>query len=89
MNVRDGLTQAGYSITTSPAYYDAMVSAFNAKYGTGSSGGGGPLVDYSSVEQALTPATAQPTAATDTAVFVLARNSGEASDRKSGKGDIC
>jgi len=87
INVRDGLTNAGYNITTSDAYYSAMKSAFDTKYPTVYGSGRGSSVDYSSVEQALTRTTVKPTAATDTALFVVARNSGEGSDRKSGAGD--
>ncbi|WP_213814376.1 glycoside hydrolase family 3 C-terminal domain-containing protein [Glaciihabitans sp. dw_435] len=88
INVRQGLTNAGYSITTSPAYYDAMKAAYDTKYPPTTGGSGfGPTVDYASVEQALTSTTAQPTQPTDTAVFVIARNSGEGADRSSGKGD--
>ncbi|MDR1151112.1 MAG: fibronectin type III-like domain-contianing protein [Bifidobacteriaceae bacterium] len=44
-------------------------------------------IDYSSLEVALTEASVQPTRATRTAVYVLARNSGEGADRSSGAGD--
>jgi hypothetical protein len=66
INVRQGFESAGFTVTTSSAYWDAVVA-------------GG--------EQPLTPATAQPSAPTDTAVFVLARNSGEGSDRSATAGD--
>ncbi|WP_213815455.1 glycoside hydrolase family 3 N-terminal domain-containing protein [Glaciihabitans sp. dw_435] len=87
VSVREGLTNAGYAITTSPAYYDAMVAAYNAKYPAGSGGIFGPPIDYSSVEQQLTATSVRPTQPTDTAIFVVARNSGEGADRSSGKGD--
>ncbi len=88
VTVRQGLENAGFSITTSPAYWNAMSSAYDTKYGNSGGQLFGPPVDYSSVEQALTPITVQPTAATDTAIFVVARNSGEGADRSSGKGDF-
>jgi Beta-glucosidase-related glycosidases len=81
VTVRQGLENAGYTVTTSAAYWDAMTSAYDTKYG---SGGG----DYSSVEQPLTTESVQPTAPTDTAIYVIARNSGEGRDRSSGKGDF-
>jgi beta-glucosidase-like glycosyl hydrolase len=88
VTVRQGLENAGYQVTTSAAYWDAMKSAFDTKYP--SSAGGGVLAaapDYSSVEQPLTAQSAAPSAPTDTALFVVARNSGEGADRKSGQGD--
>lgn len=88
VTVRQGLESAGYKITTSPDYWNAMSSAYDTKYGATSTGSPfGVTIDYSSVEQALTPTSVQPTAATDTALFVVARNSGEGADRNSGKGD--
>jgi beta-glucosidase-like glycosyl hydrolase len=87
ISVRQGLQNAGYQITTAPAYSDAVKNAFDAKYGATNAGGFGPSIDYSSVEQRLTRTTVQPTAPTDTAVYVVARNSGEGSDRSPGAGD--
>ncbi|HEY8718347.1 glycoside hydrolase family 3 protein [Pengzhenrongella sp.] len=87
VSIRKGLENAGYPITTSDAYYQAMVAAYDAKYPSGSGGFGKPAIDYSSVEQLLTPATVAPTAPTDTAIYVVARNSGEGADRTSGPGD--
>ncbi|PZE88016.1 glycoside hydrolase family 3 N-terminal domain-containing protein [Curtobacterium sp. MCBD17_008] len=88
VSVRQGLENAGYQITTDRAYSDAVKTAFDAKYGN-TSGGGifGPTIDYSSVEQRLTRTTVHPTAPTDTALYVLSRNSGEGADRSSGAGD--
>ncbi len=91
VTVRQGLESAGYTVTTSAAYWDAMTSAYDTKYGSGGGGGGGGFgqsVDYSSVEQPLTTESVQPTAPTDTALFVVARNSGEGRDRSSGPGDF-
>ena len=87
VTVRQGLENAGYRVTTSPTYWSAMTSAYDAKYGNSDGNLFGPTVDYSSVEQQLTAGTAAPTAPTDTAIYVLARNSGEGSDRKPGAGD--
>lgn len=87
VNVRDGLTNAGYTITTSDAYYSAMKTAFDTKYPTSNGNMMGGSVDYSSVEQRLTRTSVQPSATTDTAIFVVARNSGEGADRKAVAGD--
>ncbi|WP_017934303.1 glycoside hydrolase family 3 N-terminal domain-containing protein [Nocardioides sp. Iso805N] len=88
VTVRQGLEAAGYNITTSPAYWNAMTSAFDTKYPPNPNGGVlGAAPDYSSVEQPLTASSRKPTAPTDTAIFVVARNSGEGADRSSGKGD--
>jgi len=67
ISVRDGFEAAGYTVTTSDAYWEAMSTT--------------------RVEQALTAESVAPTAPTDTAIFVVARNSGEGSDRSSGAGD--
>lgn len=67
VNVRQGFEGAGFTVTTSSAYWDAMAS--------------------SGAEVALTRDSAQPTARTDTALFVLARNSGEGKDRSATEGD--
>ncbi|SOD73590.1 beta-glucosidase [Jatrophihabitans sp. GAS493] len=85
--VRQGLENAGYHVTTSNAYWSAMTNAYDAKYGSSANSLFGPAVDYSSVEQLLTASTVAPTAATDTAIYVVARNSGEGADRSSGAGD--
>ncbi len=88
VTVRQGLEDAGYTVTTSPAYWNAMTSAYDTKYPPSTSGGiFGPAIDYSSVEQPLTALSRKPTAPTDTAIFVVARNSGEGADRSAGKGD--
>ncbi len=88
ITVRQGLEDAGYAVTTSDAYWNAMTTAFDDKYGGGGGGLFGPAIDYASVEQELTATTVQPTAPTDTALFVIARNSGEGRDRSSGPGDF-
>lgn len=87
ISARQGLESAGYTVTTGTAYWSAMTSAYDTKYGTSAGSGFGVSVDYSSVEQPLTADTVAPTAPTDTAVYVIARNSGEGRDRSSGKGD--
>jgi beta-glucosidase len=87
VNARQGLENAGYHVTTSDAYWSAMTSAYDTKYGSTQNSLFGPTIDYSSVEQPLTADSVQPSAPTDTAVYVIARNSGEGSDRSPGKGD--
>ena len=67
INVRQGFENAGYTVTTSDGYWDAIVA--------------------SPSEPPLTPETVAPTAPTDTAIFVVSRNSGEGRDRSSGEGD--
>ncbi|MEN0069411.1 MAG: glycoside hydrolase family 3 N-terminal domain-containing protein, partial [Propionicimonas sp.] len=87
VNVRDGLTNAGFTVTTSDAYYQTMKTAFDTKYPSSNGIILGSTVDYSSVEQALTRTTVKPTEPTDDAIFVVARNSGEGADRKAVAGD--
>ncbi|MFF1838037.1 glycoside hydrolase family 3 N-terminal domain-containing protein [Streptomyces sp. NPDC058231] len=87
VSARQGLENAGYRVTTSDAYWSAMTQAYDAKYSNSSSSTYGQSVDYASVEQPLSAESAKPSADTDTAVFVLARNSGEGADRSSGPGD--
>ncbi|MDR1833933.1 MAG: glycoside hydrolase family 3 C-terminal domain-containing protein, partial [Propionibacteriaceae bacterium] len=89
IDVRTGLENAGYTITTSPTYWAAMKATVDAGLApsTGGSFGFSAAADYSSFEEPLTAATVAPTAATDTAIYVISRNSGEGSDRTSGKGD--
>jgi beta-glucosidase len=82
VSVRDGLANAGYTITTSDDYYLAMKSAWDTRYGATAVSG-----DFASVEQQLTRTSVKPTAPTTTALFVVARNSGEGSDRRSTAGD--
>jgi beta-glucosidase-like glycosyl hydrolase len=88
VSVRQGLEDAGYTVTTSDAYWDAMTAAYDEEYGDTGGDLFGPPIDYSSVEQALTPSSVKPTAPTRTAIFVVARNSGEGRDRSSGQGDF-
>jgi beta-glucosidase len=83
IDIRQGMQSAGYTVTTSTAYWNAMVGAYDAKYGSGTA----VRIDYSSVEPPLTASSVQPTAPTDTAVFVVARRSGEGYDRSAGPGD--
>src|SRR3954447_6403482 len=87
ITARQGLVEAGYHVTTSSAYWSAMTKAYDAKYPPGASNPFGPPVDYSSVEQLLTPASVKPTKPTSTAIYVVARNAGEGADRSSGPGD--
>ncbi|TXS39098.1 glycoside hydrolase family 3 protein [Streptomyces sp. OR43] len=87
ISARQGLTDAGYKVTTSDAYWSAMTQAYDTKYPSTSGSMFGPSVDYASVEQPLTAGSVAPAAPTDTAVFVVARNSGEGADRSSGPGD--
>src|SRR3954451_23319057 len=53
ITVRQGLEEAGYSVTTSDAYWDAMTAAYDEEYGDAGGDLFGPPIDYSSVEQAL------------------------------------
>ena len=87
INARTGLENAGYTVTTSDAYWSAMTSAYDTKYPSSAGSGFGSTVDYASVEQPLSATSVKPTKPTDTAVFVVARNSGEGADRKPGAGD--
>ncbi|MEL4505602.1 glycoside hydrolase family 3 N-terminal domain-containing protein [Luteococcus sp. H138] len=87
VNVRKGLEEAGYRITTSDAYYQALVKAYDEKYPPKPGVIFAPAIDYASVEQPLTDQTAKPIKKTDTALYVVARNSGEGADRSSGAGD--
>jgi beta-glucosidase len=87
VNVHDGLVAAGYQLTTSPAYWDAMTGLVDTLITSAPTSG--PMTgvwDMASAEIAITPASAQPTQPTDTAIIVVARNSGEGEDRSSGKG---
>ncbi|WP_406835662.1 glycoside hydrolase family 3 protein [Streptomyces sp. AHU1] len=87
VTVRQGLENAGHKVTTGDAYWSAMTRAYDTKYGGVASSLLAPAVDYASVEQPLTADTVKPTARTGTAVYVIARNSGEGFDRSPGKGD--
>ncbi|MET9500069.1 glycoside hydrolase family 3 N-terminal domain-containing protein [Streptomyces sp. NPDC006552] len=87
VSVRQGLEKTGHRVTTGAAYWSAMTAAYDAKYGHGTSSTWGQAVDYASVEQPLTTATARPAAPTGTAVYVVARSSGEKKDRSARKGD--
>lgn len=86
-SVRQGLENAGYQVTTSDAYWNAVTAAYTAKYARAEQSGLGASVDYASIEQPLTDATAAPKAPTDTAVYVLSRTAGEGADRSAGPGD--
>lgn len=56
ISVRQGLTDAGYRVTTSDAYWSAMTQAYDTKYPDTTGGIFGPSVDYASVEQPLNAA---------------------------------
>ncbi|MDR3202038.1 MAG: glycoside hydrolase family 3 C-terminal domain-containing protein, partial [Bifidobacteriaceae bacterium] len=75
VTVRQAFEAAGYTVTTSPAYWDAMT----ASIGTGT--------QYAAAEVLLNRGSAQPTAPTDIAIYTIARNSGEGSDRQAVAGD--
>ena len=89
ISVRQGLVTAGYTITTSSAYWTAMTAAYDAQNATSGGGVGGLAgpVDYAKAEQLLTPTTVKPTARTTTAVYVLSRQAGEGADRTDTPGD--
>jgi hypothetical protein len=79
ITVRQALEEAGYSVTTGNEYWNAMIAAYTAA---------GPDPErYSTGEAPLNPATAAPTAPTKTALYVLARNTGEGGDRTATAGD--
>lgn len=87
-SVREGLEGAGYDVTTSSEYWNAMVASVAAN--TGGSGGFGdttPVIAYDKAEVALTASSVKPSSATQVAIYVLPRNSGEGKDRSTGKGD--
>jgi hypothetical protein len=87
VTVREGFEAAGYTNTTSPVYDQAVEAAFDATYGNLEDVVIKPAIDYASLEPPLTVETVRPTAPTDTAIFVVARNSGEAADRTPTAGD--
>ncbi len=87
VSVLEGFKSAGYTVTTNDSYQSAVTAAYDAKYGNIGSLVIKPAIDYASLEQALTADTVRPRAPTDTAVFVVARNSGENADRKAAAGD--
>ncbi|MDR2930452.1 MAG: glycoside hydrolase family 3 C-terminal domain-containing protein [Propionibacteriaceae bacterium] len=80
-NVLAGLTAAGFTITTAPAYLDPVKAALDKALAQSSGLIFEPPLDYATYEQALTSTTVQPTTATTTAIYVISRNSGEGSDR--------
>ena len=80
VTVRQGLEAAGYAVTTGDAYWNAMMAAFAAQPATNPA-------RYALGEAPLTPATAAPTAPTKTALYVVARNTGEGGDRTATPGD--
>ena len=87
-SVHDGLENAGYHITTSDEYWDAMRDAVaeNTTIG-GGFGDTTPVVAYDKAEVPLTASSVTPKAATDVALYVVSRTSGEGKDRSTGKGD--
>lgn len=88
VTVAEGLKANGFTVTTDERYSKAVEDAYKAKYGDIDLVPIRPAVDYGAIEQALTAQTVRPSSgATDTAIFVLSRNSGEATDRTSGAGD--
>jgi beta-glucosidase-like glycosyl hydrolase len=89
VGVRQGLEDAGYTVTTNPAYWTLLTQAFDTKYPPDAPDpfDVGQSIDFASVEQPLTASSVQPTGTTDTAVYVLARSSGEGSDRTDKAGD--
>lgn len=76
VNLRSGLENAGYSVTTDARYWDAAKAAFDARFTLS-----GRNIDYAGVEQALTLKTVQPTTATDTAVVIVSRGWTGGSDK--------
>ncbi len=85
VSVRTAFESAGYKITTNSGYYEKVASASDAAVAANKDSAT-PL-DYSAIEQPLTSVTVRPTSSTETAVYVLARSSGEGLDRSRGAGD--
>lgn len=81
VNLRQGFENAGYTVTTAPGYWNAIKTAFDAKYTLADRN-----IDYASVEQPLTGATVQPTEATDTAVVIVTRGWTGGVDKSPGPG---
>ena len=81
VNLRQGFENAGYTVTTDPSYWNAIRTAFDAKYKLTDRN-----IDYASVEQPLTSQTVRPTQATDTAVVIVTRGWTGGVDKSPGPG---
>ncbi|MGS0688727.1 glycoside hydrolase family 3 C-terminal domain-containing protein [Nakamurella sp. GG22] len=81
VNLRSGFENAGYNVTTDSRYWDAVRAAFDARFTLTTRN-----IDYASVEQALTAETVQPSAATDTAVYIVTRGWTGGIDKSQGPG---
>ncbi|MDR3201693.1 MAG: glycoside hydrolase family 3 C-terminal domain-containing protein, partial [Bifidobacteriaceae bacterium] len=84
VNVREGLENAGFTVTTLASYWNAIVNKFTTTAlpngcPTASGMSAGP--NFGLCDIPLTDFTVQPTVATDTAIYVLPRSSGESADR--------
>ena len=85
VNVWDGFINAGYNVTSTD-----WLNAYKVVYDEGTSGGGGgmwgspKIPDIEITDEQIEAAKA---GGTDTAVYVIARNSGEGSDREVEEGD--
>lgn len=84
VSVRQGFDDAGYDVTTSDGYWNTMTNA----YDTMPPPPRRTDKDYSAADQLLTAESVQPKAATDTAIYVIARTSGEFNDRNTNKGNF-
>jgi beta-glucosidase len=87
VNVHDGFVNGGYTVTTNPTYWNALVAEVDTGTTCVASSFMSSSVDYACADPTLTNASVQPTAKTDTAVYVIGRNSGEGADRSQGAGD--
>lgn len=81
VNLRQGFENAGYRVTTSPAYWNAITTAFDGKYKLTDRN-----IDYASVEQPLTSETVRPSRSTDTAVVIVTRGWTGGADKSPGPG---
>ncbi|WP_074017372.1 glycoside hydrolase family 3 N-terminal domain-containing protein [Anaeromassilibacillus senegalensis] len=83
VNVWDGLKNAGYEITSEDWLSDYKAAYDEAK----ANSGGGIMSTFVFPDREITDENLQAASDTDTAIYVIARNSGEGKDRTATKGD--